>query len=138
MKECVAVAIVRADGAVVGQHRDNRPDIAGPDTWVIPGGAVEEGETQEYAAFREIEEETGYTPHLLELLVEDVYTAERGVQVRRRIYWEPYDGVQQIETREGQEIRFVAPSEFGKLNFYIGHQEFFRLASEKVLRVGSR
>jgi 8-oxo-dGTP diphosphatase len=39
--------------------RDNKPDIPYPDTWDIPGGHVEEGETPEQCIVREILEEMG-------------------------------------------------------------------------------
>ena len=42
--------------------------------WTVPGGGVEEGETPEEAAVREVREETGYGVELVRLLGEDVFT----------------------------------------------------------------
>lgn len=125
---------MKPDGSVLSQHRDNKPDILGPDTWCVVGGAVETSDSDlKAAAVRELEEETGYkiSPDTLDQLIRDEYVTERGVHVERTIFWGRYDGVQLIETHEGQEIRFVAPSEFGGLEFYTGHESFLRQASEK-------
>ena len=42
--------------------------------WTVPGGGVEEGETPEQAAVREVREETGYEIELIRLLGKDVFT----------------------------------------------------------------
>lgn len=56
----VVVVLPYVNGKVLMQLRDNFPTIDFPDQWGFFGGAVEEGESAEEAAFRELQEETGY------------------------------------------------------------------------------
>jgi 8-oxo-dGTP diphosphatase len=42
--------------------------------WTLPGGGVEQGETPEEAAVREVHEETGFDVELVRLLGEDAFT----------------------------------------------------------------
>ena len=49
--------------------------------WTMPGGGVEEGETPERAAVREVREETGYEIELVRLLGEDVFTVPAGTRL---------------------------------------------------------
>lgn len=53
----VAGVILVRNGAVLLQHRDDIPTIRFPGCWAIFGGHVEEDESPEAAARREIEEE---------------------------------------------------------------------------------
>ncbi len=132
MRQFVGVILIKHDGSVLAQHRDNKPEITGSDTWCVVGGALEEGENLRLAGARELFEETDYKidPNKLNLLTSDQYKSERGVEINRTIYWAIYDGKQNINTNEGQEIRFLKPEEFGDLNFYTGHENFLRKALE--------
>ncbi len=57
----VAGAIVfRDDGAVLLVKRGRAPSAG---TWSLPGGRIEQGETPEAAAVREVREETGLVVH---------------------------------------------------------------------------
>lgn len=136
MRQYVGIILVKPDGSVLGQHRDNNPKILGPDTWGVVGGANDNIDDQDLktVARRELKEETRYDVALKDLrfLARDTYTTEKGTSVQRTILWAWYDGVQPIECYEGQEIRFVSPKELNVLNIYTGHEGFFRKAMEKV------
>ena len=62
----VGVMVLNADGQVwVGQRRDNSKDA-----WQMPQGGIDKGEDPHTAALRELEEETGITPDLVEVMAE--------------------------------------------------------------------
>ena len=52
------IILVRKDGALIMQHRDDKPGITNPGAIAAFGGTVEPGETPLQAAVREISEET--------------------------------------------------------------------------------
>ena len=58
----VGVMLINADGHVwVGRRIDNRDEA-----WQMPQGGLDEGEAPWACALRELEEETGISPHLVE------------------------------------------------------------------------
>jgi 8-oxo-dGTP pyrophosphatase MutT (NUDIX family) len=52
------VALVDGAGRILLQERDEHAPVE-PERWCFVGGAVEDGESVEAAAYRELEEETG-------------------------------------------------------------------------------
>lgn len=76
--------VIRAAGGVVWRHDDHgdlevvlvhRPRY---DDWTLPKGKLESGETDEHAARREVEEETGLTCRLGPELASITYTNGKG------------------------------------------------------------
>ena len=61
------------DKFLILRRSPNRPD---GDTWGLPAGKVHDGESDESAILREIEEETGYRASKKELELLGVYTYE--------------------------------------------------------------
>ncbi|MEL6808814.1 MAG: RNA pyrophosphohydrolase [Pseudomonadota bacterium] len=62
----VGVMVINADGNVwVGQRNDRYKDA-----WQMPQGGIDQGEDARAAALRELEEETGITPDLVEVVAE--------------------------------------------------------------------
>lgn len=137
MYHYVGIVLVKPDGSVLAQHRDNKSNVAEPDTWGVCGGRTENGDASlAHAAVRELFEETGYlaSPFDLKLLDQDEFHTDSGL-VKRVIFWARYDGKQPIECFEGQEIRFLAPTEInsGLLKFCDPyHRGYLRQAAEQV------
>lgn len=62
----VGVMVINAAGEVwVGQRKDHYTDA-----WQMPQGGIDKGEDARTAALRELEEETGISPDLVEVIAE--------------------------------------------------------------------
>ncbi|WP_235736144.1 NUDIX domain-containing protein [Nocardioides alcanivorans] len=107
------VLLVDPSGAVLLQERDSRPALD-PDCWGLPGGHMEPGETAEFAARRELAEETGVElagplQHWADVSVfheaygtdDVVHTFAAGTPL----------GDADIDCREGRQMIFVPPDD---------------------------
>jgi len=107
-KVVAGIILLRDDGAALLQLRDQKPTIQDPGIWVVPGGHIEMGETVLDGARREFLEETCYrcaNPRpVAEFSASDLgYPGD----FRLVFFWDTYDGVQKIECREGQDLKFI-------------------------------
>jgi 8-oxo-dGTP pyrophosphatase MutT (NUDIX family) len=108
-RRVAAVVLMRADGAALLQHRDDKPGINHPGMWVPPGGHGEPDEAAESCARREFLEETGYQLDRLTFLTRFLDNHDGVLEASElTVFWALYDGVQQPVCREGQQLSFVA------------------------------
>lgn len=98
------VILFDKDGKLVIYLRDNKPDIPFPNTWDLLGGGVEEGETPEQAAIRELEEEIGISVQTVHKL-SDYVVMDRWIF---HIFWAKIDvPVAELTLREGQRLEGI-------------------------------
>jgi 8-oxo-dGTP diphosphatase len=123
---CASVIIENMAGEVLLLLRDNKPDITFPNYWTLVGGKVEDGETPEMAAQRELEEETG--------LKVDLSFWKRYNRYHPYFIVDQYIYLAKIDSSavslvlgEGQELQFFRPTEVKDLK--IG-SEFDTLLAE--------
>ncbi len=112
-------AIVRAGGGVV--VRDGRVLLIHRpryDDWSLPKGKVEEGETPEEAALREVEEETGLRCELGRYLGETTYSDNKD-RLKLVRYWAMRAGGGEFRADdEVDELRWVPLSQASSLLSY--------------------
>jgi 8-oxo-dGTP diphosphatase len=105
-----SVVLIDPRGWLLLQERDEHP-VIDPERWGFPGGGVEEGESFEEAAYRELEEETGVRlePGRLALFSQyDVAVHDRNAVCQ---LWVSSTGLTDadIDCQEGRQIVFVDP-----------------------------
>jgi 8-oxo-dGTP diphosphatase len=126
---CAAVIIENKEGDILLLLRDNKSTTLYPNHWTLVGGKVEDGETPEMGAHRELAEETGLTAtltfwkrydreHPLFIVDQYIYAAKVDVSAESMLLG------------EGQALQFFKPSEIGRLKIGYGfkallHEYFF-------------
>lgn len=105
-----AILLLRADGAALLQHRDDKPALRHAGMWVPPGGHADPGEPMLDCARRELREETEYDAADLQFLTSFEDAVEGRPAYRLTVFWCRYDGVQSIVCHEGQGLAFIERS----------------------------
>lgn len=114
MPRFASVLLVDRQGRLLLQERDEHA-VIDPERWGLPGGHVEDGESPEEAAHRELSEETGVslTPGELEPYVdlEVWHEAYRSLDPVHLFAAACDLADADIECREGRQMVFVTPAD---------------------------
>lgn len=108
-------ALVVFDKKILLILRDNKPSIPSPNTWMLPGGGIEEGETGDAALERELSEELNVVPVDYVCLGQENF--EGHAPVLRYLVRIQKDDVKKLKLGEGQEMRFFSIDEATNLPF---------------------
>jgi 8-oxo-dGTP diphosphatase len=100
-----AGGVVRRDGDVLLVHRPKYDD------WTFPKGKVDDGESDEDAALREVEEETGFRCELGPELATTSYTDSHGRPKVVRYWLMRPEGGSFEPTHEVDEIAWLSPED---------------------------
>jgi len=118
-----AKAIVIHNSQVLLLLRDNLPTISDPDTWDLPGGGVEAGETLEEGLKRELQEEINVIPKNYSYLGK--LPTNDGLDHAVYLAILSDDEMSRLQLgNEGQELRFFDFDEALKLRFGNGYKYF--------------
>lgn len=123
-----SVLFVNSDHQVLLVLRDNKPDIPYPNTWDVPGGHVEPGETPEQCIAREMKEE-------MALAIDDfqLFSVKEFDDRVEYTYWKHADLIiDAIRLMEGQRLQWFSKGDAEKTALAYGFNEivadFFRQA----------
>ena len=133
-----AAILATPDNRYLLQLRDGTPEIPFPDTWVLFGGTIDDGESPEQAARRELIEEIGYeageVSYFTQFIYDAVYT---DCGTRQRYYFHvPFDAhlMDTLILTEGADMRLmtmdditgvapkIVPYDFAALQLHFMHR----------------
>ncbi|MCJ7793052.1 MAG: NUDIX domain-containing protein [Candidatus Marinimicrobia bacterium] len=129
MKKAVGIALVKGD-SILFQLRDDKTTIM-PKHWGLPCGEVEKDETLKQAITREFQEETGYQLKNPLLYATDTYL-ENGRKVKNHLYYERYDGKQEIKCLEGEKMEFITIRDLKRKKVIPRHDKYAQKAIETI------
>ncbi|MDS9466571.1 RNA pyrophosphohydrolase [Paracoccus sp. MBLB3053] len=92
-RPCAGVVLINGDGLVFAGQRIDNPGHA----WQMPQGGIDAGESPREAALRELVEETGVPPNLVEVLAEspDWVTYDLPAELLGKVWKGRFGGQQQ-------------------------------------------
>jgi len=112
-RRVAVVFLVDPQGRILMQHRDANAHVS-PNQWGLPGGKIEDGETPDEAARREVLEETGLSVSKVEHLWSGTRPSVSNPDglVEMHVFCAPTDARQDdVVLGEGQAMVFLTPEE---------------------------
>jgi len=135
-RQCATMLFLNPQGEILLLLRDNKPGIPYPNTWDLPGGHLEEGETPTDCVCREMREELPG----LNLGNFRAYKVMEFADHVNHIFWTRIDASEELLNRilcEGQRARWMSRADVRKtqiaFNFGIVVEEFFDRLEQGML-----
>lgn len=128
-------------GGIVCRYAEGRHEFllvtsnSNRERWIIPAGHIEDGETAEEAALREVVEEAGVAAKILFPLGNFRYSWYRNQQhinIDTCLFLMEYQKTMVVNP-EGRDVRFFSYPELQSLNLWDESREFLRRAYEALL-----
>ena len=110
----VQVIVRHSDGRVLLQLRDDKPEIPYPNTWCLPGGMRDEGESAIDCAVRELAEEMGLAVDPAALTVMDDRMRSYGHETTFALHLDVEPAA--IDLTEGQAIALFSRDEIAEMD----------------------
>jgi 8-oxo-dGTP diphosphatase len=127
----VALAMLQRNGRWLMQLRDEIPGIVAPGCWGLFGGHMDPGETPEQAVRRELLEEIGWQPSVLQLaMVHHIHRRKAHV-----FHAELSVPLEQLQLREGQDMALVSAEEMLEGSIWSKHLGCHRPIADGLLEL---
>lgn len=113
--------------------------MQGHQVWSLPKGLVEDGESPEEAALREVEEETGLRGRIVGKVADSTYwyvAPDEKVRYKKTVHFylmEYLSGDTSLHDWEVEEVRWMSPEEAMQLLTYRGEREVLSRAMQVLL-----
>lgn len=114
MQNVVGFALINSRHEILLQLREDKPALPYPGYWVIPGGAIDEGESPDEAVIREIEEEFGIQVEKKRLSFLGAYAGKPDFNVAFIYAYTTPDGIA-LKNLEGEATKYFTFGEMIKL-----------------------
>jgi 8-oxo-dGTP diphosphatase len=102
-----SILVVNEQRQILLFLRDDLPHIPYPNTWDVPGGHVEEGETAAQCIVREMKEEMGYDLEGLQ-----IFSVKEFSDRVEHTFWKSADlNIDEISLQEGQCLKWFSEEE---------------------------
>ena len=113
------IILIKSDGSIILQQRDDKPNITNPGYVSSFGGAIEEGESPHQAAYRELYEETSLRPPFESLKFFKQYTKSIDIHGEdREIYYFLLKDVSEEDFRVYEGQGYVVLKSENQMNTY--------------------
>ncbi len=117
------------DGCYLMLHRTKKKDDLNEGKWIGVGGKVEDGESPEDCAIREIREETGLTVHDLTMRAIVTFVSDRWENEWMYLFTSAVDDSELIDCNEG-DLAWIPKDEVMKLPAWSGDKYFLEKISD--------